>query len=240
MSQRLDIYLVQNGHFPARDKARMAIEAGVVTVNGRLARKAGQTLQPSDIVVVAEHDLTRYVSLGGLKLAYGLQQWPISVEGLTVLDVGASTGGFTDCLLQHGAKHIIAVDAGTDQMHPVLRADGRVEVYENTNLRDLDISTSIDAAVMDVSFTSQIPLLPMIRRYLPHGSWLVSLIKPQFELDRKIRFTNGIVNDPKLHTQAVQLVRTGAMNAGFLVQDIIALPVLPNKNQEFLGWFIVA
>ncbi|XVJ64905.1 MAG: TlyA family RNA methyltransferase [Lacibacter sp.] len=192
---RLDVYLVEQKLFPSREKAKQAIGAGYVLVNQKPATKAGVTIAQDDVVQITAHNLLQYVSAGGFKLEKAIRDFQFDFAGKTVLDVGASTGGFTDCALQHEAALVYTVDVGSDQLHPSLRSHARVIVTEQTNVKDFKLEAPVDVVVMDLSFTSQVPVLPLLPRFLKDKGFLISLIKPQFELDQKIKFTNGIVTD---------------------------------------------
>lgn len=236
-SMRLDVYLVEQGLFPSREKAKQAIGAGYVLVNQKPAAKAGVLIATDDQIEVITHNLLQYVSAGGFKLEKAIRDFQFDFAGKTVLDVGASTGGFTDCALQHNAALVYTVDVGSDQLHSSLRSHARVKVTEQTNVKDFKLEAPVDVVVMDLSFTSQVPVLPLLPRFLKDKGFLISLIKPQFELDQKIKFTNGIVTDEKLRQQAVQKVTVAAANCGFVLKQLTTAPLHEKKNIEYLALF---
>jgi 23S rRNA (cytidine1920-2'-O)/16S rRNA (cytidine1409-2'-O)-methyltransferase len=234
---RLDVYLVEKGLFPSREKAKHAIGAGYVLVNQKTATKAGVIIAADDAVEVITHNLLRYVSAGGFKLEKAIHDFQFDFTGKTVLDAGASTGGFTDCALQHGAALVYTVDVGSNQLHSSLRNHPRVVVTEQMNIKDFKLEAPVDVVVMDLSFTSQVPVLSLLPRFLKDNGALISLIKPQFELDQKIKFTNGIVTDEKLRQQAVQKVTAAAITCGFVLKHLTTAPLYEKKNIEYLALF---
>lgn len=235
---RLDVYLVKEGFFPSRQKARTAIDAGWVIVNGKVAVKAGFEITSGDTIKITPHDLLKYVSVGGLKLEKAIREFMLDFNGKTVLDVGASTGGFTDCVLQHGAIKVYTVDVGSDQLSPRLKQDSRVVWQEQTHVKDFVLAEKVDAVVMDVSFISQVQVYPFLKNWLKVGGWLITLIKPQFELDRKVSFRGGIVRDAKLHQEVLDKIIHAAQNEGFILKGLTTAPEQEQKNKEFLAWFI--
>ncbi len=236
---RLDVYLIEQQLFPSREKAKLAIESGHVLVNGKAASKPGLNLKPDDVVEVAEHKLLQYVSLGGFKLEKIIQTFQLDFQGKTVLDVGSSTGGFTDCALQHGAKHVTAVDVGSEQLHSSLRSRADISLHEQTNIKDFQLPNPVDYIVMDVSFTSQTLIIPELKRFLKPGGAFLSLIKPQFELDQRTRLSNGIITDPALRQKGLDKVLDSAAYHGFKLQGIVEAPIQPKKNIEYMAWFTV-
>lgn len=235
---RLDVYLVQEGFFPSRQKARSAIDAGLVAINGKVATKAGVEITPKDMIEIKPHDLLKYVSAGGFKLEKAIRDFHLDFKGKTVLDVGASTGGFTDCALQHGAAKVFTVDVGTDQLSPHLKQNPRVVWHEQTHVKDFVLAEKVDIVMMDVSFISQLQVYPFLKNWLKGGGWLITLIKPQFELDRKVSFRGGIVRDEKLHQEVLDKITLAAQNEGFVLKGLTAAPENEYKNKEFLAWFI--
>lgn len=235
---RLDVYLVKKGVFPSRQKAITAINAGWVIVNGKIAAKAGFKITSEDRIEISPHDLLKYVSFGGLKLEKAIREFALDFNGKTVLDVGASTGGFTDCVLQHGAIKVYTVDVGSDQLSPRLKQDPRVVWKEQTHVKDFVLTEKVDAIVMDVSFISQVQVYPFLKKWLKVGGWLITLIKPQFELDRKISFRKGIVRDEKLHQEVLDKIIHAARIEGFILKRLTKAPEQEQKNKEFLAWFI--
>ena len=236
---RLDLYLAEKGHSVSRAKAQAMIKDGSVRVNGVTVSKASFEVSEGDGVSVVPNDVQKYVSRGGLKLEAALKTFGVSPHGLVALDVGASSGGFTDCLLQHGAKYVYAVDSGTGQLHPALLADARVCSMENRNARYLaaeDFKKPIQLAVMDVSFISQTLLLPMLHAVLTTGALLVTLIKPQFEVGRAYLGKNGVVKDKKVRQKALESVLHAAEEVGFEVVDRMESPITGGDgNVEYLA-----
>jgi 23S rRNA (cytidine1920-2'-O)/16S rRNA (cytidine1409-2'-O)-methyltransferase len=233
--RRLDQLLVERGLVESRAKAQALVLAGQVLVDGQRAEKAGHTVPPeSRIELVTQPP---FVSRGGLKLQGALDHFQIAVAGRVCLDVGASTGGFTDCLLQRGARRVYAVDVGAGQFDWKLRNDPRVVVREKLNARYLrpeDIGEPVDLAVMDVSFISATLILPTLAATLGDGGEMVILIKPQFEVGRGQVGKGGIVRDPALHAQACRRIETAASELGFRT-SIMESPILGAEgNREFL------
>lgn len=215
---RLDVYLVEKGLAVSRAKAQEFIKNGSVLVCGKVISKPSYEMDERETAEVLANPLQRYVGRGGLKLEAALSAFRIPVKGHVALDVGASSGGFTDCLLQNGAERVYAVDSGSGQLHPTLLADERVENRENTNARYLsatDFSPRPTLAVMDVSFISQTLIHAALAEVLPAGGMLVTLIKPQFELDRAALDKKGIVKNEKLRQRAVERVKASALAHGF-------------------------
>ena len=234
-SNRLDLELVERGLVESREKARALILAGQVLVDGQKIDKAGQRVGGSTRIEVLAQP--RYVGRGGLKLEAALDHFAIPVGGKTCLDVGASTGGFTDCLLQRGAARVYAIDVGTGQLNWKLRNDPRVVAAEQVNARYLSrehVPEPIDLAVCDVSFISITMILPAVARLLAPNAEMVILVKPQFELAKHQVGRGGIIRDPALHQQACRRVEESVRELGFESQ-IIPCPVLGAEgNQEFL------
>jgi 23S rRNA (cytidine1920-2'-O)/16S rRNA (cytidine1409-2'-O)-methyltransferase len=233
--QRLDLALVERGLVETREKAQALILAGKVMVDGQKAAKPGQPTAASTVIEVAEP--LKYVSRGGLKLDAGLKFFDVDPSGKVCLDVGTSTGGFTDCLLQYGALRVHAVDTGAGQIDWKLRNDSRVRLHEHTNARYLtreEIGESIDLIVCDVSFISVTLLIPALAPLLrPGGEWIV-LVKPQFEAGREFVGKGGIVRDPAAHRLACDKVSSALQTAGFATA-IIDSPILGAEgNREFL------
>ena len=240
---RLDLELAQRGLAESREKAQALILAGLVTVNGTKAEKAGmQVGADSRLEVLAPP--SRYVGRGGLKLEATLDQLGWDVRDIVALDIGSSTGGFVDCLLQRGASRVIAVDVGTSQLDWRLRNDPRVRLLERTNARYLtweQIGEQVDLITMDVSFISATRILPALVPFAREGTRILVLVKPQFEVGRTQVGKGGIVRDASLHRQAVEHVRESADALGF--HDLHAIPCAilgAEGNQEFFlaGRFI--
>jgi 23S rRNA (cytidine1920-2'-O)/16S rRNA (cytidine1409-2'-O)-methyltransferase len=233
---RLDALLVERGLAESREKAQALVLAGEVEVGGRPAAKPGQPVAAD--VELAVRGRPPFVSRGGLKLDRALDAFGLNVEGLVVADVGASTGGFTDCLLKRGARRVYAIDVGQNQLDWRLRSDPRVVVMERTNVRYLDqLPESPDAAVADVSFISLRLALPPIVRLLLASGWIVALIKPQFEAGRDLVGKGGVVRDPAVHRLVLTDLLTWAVEAGLMVRGAIPSPVRgPAGNVEFLAY----
>ena len=233
--QRIDQLLVDRGLADSRQKAQALILAGNVMVNGQKAGKAGQAVRADSAVELL--DQLPYVSRGGFKLAAALDHFLIDPTGKTCLDIGASTGGFTDCLLQRGAARVYAIDVGASQLDWRLRTDPRVVVRDHTNARYLqpgDIPEPCSLAVCDVSFISVTLILPAIPPLLNSDGEMVVLVKPQFEVGRDEVGKGGIVRDPGLHQAACEKVRAAVESLGYRV-EIIDSPILGAEgNREFL------
>lgn len=243
---RLDARLVEAGLVQSRERARALILAGRVLVAEQKKEKPG-TLVAEDAAIRILGDEMPFVSRGGLKLAGALEHWPIVVEGRACLDVGASTGGFTDCLLQRGAAHVMAVDTGFGQIAMKLRIDPRVKLVERTNARLLqpgeldgdavkvDGRPYLTLLVMDVSFISVTLVLPPVLLAAPHLNEAVILVKPQFEAGREHVGKGGIVRDPEAHQLAVERVADCVRDVGWQVVGTIPSPITGTEgNQEFL------
>jgi 23S rRNA (cytidine1920-2'-O)/16S rRNA (cytidine1409-2'-O)-methyltransferase len=240
---RLDKLLVERGLAASRERSQALILAGKVLVNEQKVEKAGAAVDVDARLRLLESDL-KYVSRGGLKLEKALAHWNIEVAGRACLDVGASTGGFTDCLLQHGAKTVIAVDTGYGQIHMKLRQDARVQLLEKTNARYLraeDLPQSVDLIVVDVSFISATLVLPpviaaaFVSSEPPSRQELVTLIKPQFEVGRNQVGKGGIVRDEAAQAAAIEKVRSLVIQLGARSVDHIESPILGSEgNREFL------
>ncbi len=240
MKQRLDQLLIDRGLFSSRAQAQAAIMAGLVFVNGQKSDKAGKSF-PADIEIEVKGQPHPYVGRGGVKLAKALKEFKMNVEGKVAIDVGASTGGFTDCLLQNGANFVYAVDVGYGQLAWKLRQDPRVKVLERTNarnltLQDLGLGTSnIALAVIDVSFISLAKILPAVYNLLTDQAEVIALIKPQFEARREQVGKGGIVKDKKVRQEVVERARREAEAIGFKAQGIIESPIKgADGNVEFL------
>lgn len=233
---RLDDELVAQGFFATRDEALRAVLAGDVSTTDRRLDSPGEQVEPGIFLHVRGH--VGYVSRGGLKLAHALDAFAVDPAGASCLDVGCSTGGFTDCLLSRGAAHVVAVDVGYAQFDWRLRNDARVELLERTNIVDLDVPgrrATIDLAVCDVSFTSVLTVLPAVRALLRAGGTFVTLVKPQFEAAREDVGEGGIVRDPAVRGAAVEKVRSAFEEAGLSVIGTCESPITGAKgNVEFL------
>jgi len=235
---------VERGLAASRERAQALVLAGKVLVDDQKIEKAGAQVSEQSAIRLLGEDL-KYVSRGGLKLERALEHWNISVQGKTCLDVGASTGGFTDCLLQHGAARVIAVDTGYGQMDFKLRKDARVRLLEKTNARYLTrgmLGDTAEFAAMDVSFISATLVLPaVVSAAFPEsaeerrGREIIVLVKPQFEAGREYVGKGGIVRDEEAHLKAVEKVRAAVVSAGAVQTDVIDSPILGAEgNREFL------
>ena len=239
--ERIDKLLVERGLAESRTKAQAMVMAGVVLVDEQRVEKPSQQFDPSTIIRIKGGDdpTSRYVGRGGLKLEAALREFQIEVRGLICLDVGASTGGFTDCLLQHGATKVVALDVGHNQIDWRLRNDPRVEVREGVNARYLkpeDFAGKFDLAVMDVSFISATKVLPAIVPLLVNGGMIVTLIKPQFEVGRGEVGGGGIVRDAAKRARVVDQVNDAARALGLRVVNVIESPLFGAEgNVEFLA-----
>ena len=237
---RADVLLTLYGHTESRTLAAKLISEGRVIIDGQRVKKPSQQVNEFCRVEVKDSPLTRYVSRGGLKLEEALKVFSLDVKGLVGLDIGASTGGFTDCLLKHGAKKVYAVDVGTAQLHPSLRFDKRVVCMEHTNAKTLTpqmFAEPIALAVMDVSFVGQAAFYPILRSLLPLGAGVVTLIKPQFEVGRENVGKNGIVKNEKAVQRVVDTLGLQAREAGFARLGLCDSPITGGDgNRELLQY----
>lgn len=242
-SDRIDKLLVERGLAESRTRAQALVMAGVVLVNEQLVAKPSDStpLDAQIRIKGADNPTSRYVGRGGLKLEAALKQFAIDVAGFNCLDVGASTGGFTDCLLQHGAASVVALDVGHNQLDWSLRNDPRVTVREGENARYLkaeDFSTRFDLAVMDVAFISATKVMPAVVPLLTSAGSLITLIKPQFEVGRGEVGSGGIVRDPEKHSRVIAEVNQAATELGLIVSGLIESPLLgADGNREFLALY---
>ena len=237
MKSRIDVLLVEQGYCETREKAKRIIMAGLVFVDGQRCDKAG-TAVAEDARIEVRGDDCPYVSRGGLKLARALERFGLDMTDRICLDIGSSTGGFTDCMLQKGARRVYAVDSGTNQLVWKLRSDGRVICMEQYNFRYAvpeDFADRMDFACTDVSFISLKHILGPAAALLKDGAPMVCLIKPQFEAGREQVGKNGIVRDPAIHRQVIANVMGYAADSGFSVLDLDHSPVKGTKgNIEYL------
>ena len=238
---RADVYLVTNGLSASRERAKKLIEAGRVSVNGAVINKVSKDIGENDAVEVSSPERYEYVSRGGYKLEAALDEFGVCVRGLVAADIGASSGGFTDCLLCRDVKKVFAVDCGSGQLSPKIAADARVVSIENTNARYIDetlFGGKVDIAVMDLSFISQTLVFPAISRILKNGGCLVSLIKPQFEAGRSGVGKNGIVKNEKIRKEAVLKVIENAKLFGLNSRGVVESPIKGGDgNIEYLTVF---
>lgn len=236
--ERLDALLVKKALCTSRERAKELIQNGQVTVDGRPAKKVSeQVLEDAELSVTGE--TLKYVSRGGLKLEKAIDFFKLDVKGATCMDIGASTGGFTDVLLQNGAEKVYAVDVGRDQLHEKLRNDSRVVSMEQTNIRYLESkdvdNTSFDFICCDASFISLTHILPVIKAFLKDGAKSVCLIKPQFEAGKQRLGKNGVVKNPKVHEDIKKEITAFSETIGLKVRGITESPVKgPEGNTEFL------
>lgn len=241
--ERIDKLLIQRGFVQSRTRAQSLIMAGVVLVNEQRVEKPSEMFASDANIRVKGSDdpASRYVGRGGLKLESALREFQIDVTDFVCLDVGASTGGFTDCLLQHGARHVTAVDVGHNQLDWKLRNDERVDVMENVNARYLtqeDFPNKFDLAVMDVSFISATKILPAITPLLTERGRIITLIKPQFEVGRGEVGKGGIVRESEKHERVINEVNSFAETLGLKVCGVIDSPIHgADGNKEFLALY---
>lgn len=239
MKSRLDTLVHERGLAPSRELARRYIMAGEVRVNGQIMDKPGA--QVSTEVEIEVQSAARFVSRGGDKLEGAFQAFDLNVEGKICADVGASTGGFTDCLLQHGAAKVYAIDVGYGQLAMKLQQDERVIIMERTNARFIEkLDDPINFVTIDASFISLKILLPVIKNWLTSQAQLVALIKPQFEAGKSDVGKGGVVKDPKIHRRVLEEILTFAQEIGYTVRGLTTSPLTgPKGNIEFLAWFSI-
>ena len=242
--ERADVYLSRSGWFSSRERARAAIAEGAVTIDGEVVKKPSKPIDDEK-----EHDVRigagvcLYASRGGLKLESAIERFDLAgeIKGAVCVDIGASTGGFTDCLLTYGAAAVYAVDCGSGQLVPRLRADERVIVIENFNARRLspdDVGGVHPIVTMDVSFISQTFIYPNVRSVLSRGGALISLIKPQFECGRQALGKNGVVRDGRVRSAAIEKCRQAAALEGLMMMDAVESPIRGGDgNIEYTALF---
>lgn len=235
--KRLDLAVVEKGFTESRQRARSLIMAGRVFVNNHLVDKPGFFISEKDMVVLKQNDYP-YVSRGGLKLEKALKVYNLNVENYICLDVGASTGGFTDCLLCHGAKKVYAVDVGYGQIAWKLRQNKKVFIIERTNIRHMDsnaIPSPVDLVTIDVSFISLKIVVPCVLKFMKKGACIIALIKPQFEVGKGKVGKGGIVRNPDLYGEVVTDLTSFFSKKGLKCKSIISSPILGAKgNKEFM------
>ncbi len=238
MKERLDVILVERGFAPSREKAKAIIMSGNVYVNGQKEDKAGTFFDVGKITLQVRESAMKYVSRGGFKLEKAMEQWQFHLDGCICMDIGSSTGGFTDCMLQNGAQKVYAVDVGHGQLAWKLRNDERVVCMEQTNFRYLtrqDVADEIDFASVDVSFISLTKILIPARELLRPAGEMVCLIKPQFEAGREKVGKNGVVRDPDTHSEVLHKIIDYADSVGFEVLHLDHSPIRgPEGNIEYL------
>lgn len=236
---RLDVAMTEQGLAESRQKAQAIIMAGQVFVNGQKVDKAGAPVAP-DAAIEIHGKTLKYVSRGGLKLEKAMACWPITLEHRICADIGASTGGFTDCMLQNGADKVYSVDVGYNQLDYRLRTHPKVVCMERTNARYLtreQIPEELDFFSVDVSFISLELILPAVRPLMKEGGQGVCLVKPQFEAGRDKVGKKGVVRDPAVHLEVLEHFLEHAAKAGFTVLDVTFSPIKgPEGNIEYLGW----
>lgn len=241
MKERLDVLLVQRGLAPSREKAKTMIMAGNVFVNNNREDKAGATFA-KDCQIEIHGSTLKYVSRGGLKLEKAIKEFGVSLQGKTTADIGASTGGFTDCMLQNGAVKVFAIDVGYGQLAWSLRQDERVVNMERTNVRNVtpvDIGELLDLASIDVAFISLEKVLPAVIGILKAQGEIVALIKPQFEAGKEKVGKKGVVRDPAVHQEVIFKVLSEAKELGLTPTALTYSPVKgPEGNIEYLVWLL--
>lgn len=239
---RLDIYLVQHNFFASREQAKTNIINGNVSVNGKVALKPSSLVAETDRVEILAENFIKYVSRGGLKLEKALREFNIDCTKKIALDVGSSTGGFTDCLLQSGASKVYSIDVGTLQLADSLRKDPRIVSIENQNITDLtpeQVDNNLfQLIVADLSFVSLTKVFEHFVRFLSSKGIIIVLVKPQFEAGPKALNNNGLVRNPRYHIEAIKKVSVAAENLGFNLTNLTKTPLLErNKNIEYLALF---
>ena len=239
MKERLDVLLVKRNLAESREKAKAIIMSGNVFVEDQREDKAGTTF-PEDVKIEVRGHVMPYVSRGGLKLEKAIKNFDVSVEGKVCTDVGSSTGGFTDCMLQNGARKVYAIDVGYGQLAWKLRTDARVVNLERTNVRyltDEQVPEPVDFFSVDVSFISLCLVLPVARKFLADGGQAVCLIKPQFEAGRGKVGKKGVVREPSIHVEVVEKIVHFVLENGFSVEGLTFSPVKgPEGNIEYLAF----
>ena len=233
---RLDVYLVEKGLFTTRNKAQSAIKDNAISINGKIISKPNYDVSEFDKVTIVKES-NPYVSRGGFKLEKAIKEFNLDFKDKVILDIGSSTGGFTDCSLKHGAKLVYSVDVGTDQLDKSLLNRDDVVVYEQTNILDVyELPHHIDFMVMDVSFVSIEVILPAVDRFLDDTNGFVCLIKPQFEVG-KVHMKNGIVKDRNTHIKVIENVRDVLKQYNMGILKLIPSPILGGSgNKEFLAY----
>lgn len=235
--KRLDVLVVEKGLAKSRDAARKMIMAGDILVNEQPTDKPGTSVSETAAIISRKPDMP-YVSRGGVKLSHGLSELKLDVSAMVCLDVGASTGGFTDCLLQSGASHVYAIDVGYGQLDWKLRRDSRVTVIERTNIRYVTPETlpvGFDLITIDVSFISLKIVVPVVKQFLKPDGRILALIKPQFEVGKNQVGKGGVVKDPRLHENIIDALSAYFKDLSLVPKAVLPSPVLgPKGNREFL------
>lgn len=245
MKQRIDLWLVEQGHFQSREQAQRAIMAGEITINGKRIEKAGQWVDADQLLaaeVAIDSRESSYVSRGGYKLEKALAAFQIGVAGKICLDAGASTGGFTDCLLKAGASHVYAVDVGYGQLAWKLRQDDRVTVFERENIRYFSpgrLDRPPELITADLSFISLKLVFPKFRELIAHQGSMITLIKPQFEVGKGKVGKKGVVRDKTAHMEVLEELTRESLRMGWLIEGLAFSPILgPEGNIEYLGYWL--
>ncbi|WP_064611131.1 TlyA family RNA methyltransferase [Streptobacillus moniliformis] len=235
MKKRLDVLLVELGYFETREKAKREIMIGNVIINDRIETKAGTQFKEENIKDIRIKNKLKFVSRGGLKLEKAITYWNLDFKDKIILDIGASTGGFTDCALQNGAIKVFANDVGTNQLDYKLRSDERVISLEQIHVKDLELQEKVDYIVIDISFISLTKVIPFFTKFSKEDTKVIALIKPQFEVGREKISKNGIVVDEKYHDEAIKKVISSFKDFNYEILDVIESPILGGKgNKEFL------
>ena len=242
MKNRLDLILVEKGYYQTRNRAKAAIENGDILVNDKVITKSGQLIEDTATIKILK-DSNPFVSRGGLKLIKALQSFCVSVKDAICLDIGASTGGFTDCLLRNGANKVYALDVGSNQLVESLKNDNRVVSIENTNFRNIDIKEyqelKLSFICADVSFISLTYLFDNVSQIMNSNGVFIALIKPQFEVMKKEHNKNGVVNDKKVHLRVIRNIIENANSYDLYLNKLDYSPIRGEKagNIEYLGLF---
>ena len=239
MKKRLDLILVDRNYFETREKAKREIMVGNVIVNDKVETKPGTHFRDDEKLQIKVKDRLKYVSRGGLKLEKAINHWNINLNNKRVLDIGASTGGFTDCSLQNGAEYVYSVDVGTNQLDWKLRQDARVKSLEETHIKNLTLelldNKKVDFIVIDVSFISLTKVIPYLNKFIIENGIILMLIKPQFEVGKEKIGRNGIVIEEKYHDEAIKKIVNCIIENNYELIEIIDSPITGTKgNKEFL------
>jgi len=238
--KRLDAVVAKHHPSFSRNQIQEFISNGKVTIDGNIVTRPGVKVL-FGAVVELNAELPRYVSRAGFKLEAALEHFKVDVNNLVILDAGISTGGFTDCLLQHGAKKVYGVDVGEGQVNEKIAGDKRVELLESTNVRHLEkLPEQVDLVTLDLSFISLLKVIPAIKKLLKSNGKIIALIKPQFEVERTDIRRGGVVDDPAVHERVIKGVEKGMAEFGFKMVGYIESPIVgqASGNKEFLGYFI--
>lgn len=244
MKKRLDVFLVDMGYFESREKAKREVMLGNVIINEQAVTKAGTMIKDSEELNIRIKEKLKYVSRGGLKLEKAIKYWNLDFNNKIILDIGASTGGFTDCALQNGAQYVYSVDVGKNQLDWKLRNHKKVKSLEEKHIKDLTLedidNQKVDYIVVDVSFISLRSVLKYFKTFLSDNGSLITLIKPQFEVGKDKVGKNGIVREEQYHDEAIKSVIKEALEQGFKIVEVIESPITGTKgNIEFLSLFNV-